>query len=639
MFNHIYIVSLLLYFILTLCFSNYFSASHLIFFGAIFSLLVAQFKFQLRYLSWLRLPLLFGGTYLIYIEYGTWKGIGPASTLFSLLVLLKLFELKNKRDLYSLISIFILYLLSLSLLVEDFYYLGVILAAMFSCFYLLFSAEQLEIEDYEIGFSLKKILLLFFQAAPLIVLLMIFFPRLHFGGFFFSKNVAKTGFSEHLEPGNISELVKDSSSIFDASFNKKMKSNDLYWRGLVLIENDEFSWKKGIIPERRSSSPTSKKPGYYVNFHELTLGALFTLSQTGRVKLTSAGALRKNKAGTFSSSPLMNQKTKFIGYFEEISKANLKENYQSTYLQLSIQKSEPLQELVRNNKHLYKLSEQTKDFLVNFFKKDFRYSLSPGSYTGSEALNDFLFKRKLGFCGHFAAASAVLFRTFGIPARVVVGYQGGSYNEVGDFYVITQRDAHSWVEYLGDDGVWKRFDAVEYVAPERINFGGETYFELERLRSQNLKTDSFFIARSSMVGKFRQYLETLYYKSGTLFFNYDLELQKKLFTKLRTTQVSLSYSLKILSLFLFLSCIGICLFKTAFLMEFILFLIIFKKQRIKWSDYRYLTIDGINLLLTNPSKKFSLLLSFYQDVKYSGNASITRKLSFILKGLRILIYD
>ena len=40
----------------------------------------------------------------------------------------------------------------------------------------------------------------------------------------------------------------------------------------------------------------------------------------------------------------------------------------------------------------------------------------------------FLFDEKRGYCEHFASAMAVMARSAGIPARVVTGYGGGSYN-------------------------------------------------------------------------------------------------------------------------------------------------------------------------------------------------------------------
>ena len=49
-------------------------------------------------------------------------------------------------------------------------------------------------------------------------------------------------------------------------------------------------------------------------------------------------------------------------------------------------------------------------------------------------------------------------REVDVPARIVNGYYGGRYNELGGFYTVRQADAHSWVEvHFGDFG-WVTFD-------------------------------------------------------------------------------------------------------------------------------------------------------------------------------------
>jgi len=77
---------------------------------------------------------------------------------------------------------------------------------------------------------------------------------------------------------------------------------------------------------------------------------------------------------------------------------------------------------------------------------------------GADPLEGFLFESKAGHCEYFATAMAVLLREVGVPTRVVNGYYGAHYNELGDFYAVRQADAHSWVEvHFGALG-WVTFD-------------------------------------------------------------------------------------------------------------------------------------------------------------------------------------
>ena len=104
-----------------------------------------------------------------------------------------------------------------------------------------------------------------------------------------------------------------------------------------------------------------------------------------------------------------------------------------------------------------------------FREQPFHYTLRPPAL-GTEAVDDFLFRTRSGFCEHFASAFALLARAGGIPARVVAGYQGGELNPVGDYWIVRQSDAHAWTE-VWLDGRWIRYDPTAAVAPERIESG------------------------------------------------------------------------------------------------------------------------------------------------------------------------
>jgi len=69
----------------------------------------------------------------------------------------------------------------------------------------------------------------------------------------------------------------------------------------------------------------------------------------------------------------------------------------------------------------------------------------------------FLLKSRSGHCEMFASALALSMRSLGIPARVVNGYYGGEWNDMGGFLLIRQQHAHAWVE-AWVDGHWQRFD-------------------------------------------------------------------------------------------------------------------------------------------------------------------------------------
>jgi hypothetical protein len=80
----------------------------------------------------------------------------------------------------------------------------------------------------------------------------------------------------------------------------------------------------------------------------------------------------------------------------------------------------------------------------------YKYSLdpSPNRNYDEDPVEDFVSNHRTGHCQFFASALTLMLRSQGIPARIVVGYHGGVYNAVGNYYQIRELDAHAWVEAM-----------------------------------------------------------------------------------------------------------------------------------------------------------------------------------------------
>jgi hypothetical protein len=105
-----------------------------------------------------------------------------------------------------------------------------------------------------------------------------------------------------------------------------------------------------------------------------------------------------------------------------------------------------------------------------FRTQGFFYTLEPPPL-GEHAVDEFLFTTRAGFCEHYASAFAVLMRAAGIPTRIVTGYQGGEINELGDYFIVRQADAHAWTEIWTNDRGWVRIDPTSAVSPARVDAG------------------------------------------------------------------------------------------------------------------------------------------------------------------------
>jgi len=89
-----------------------------------------------------------------------------------------------------------------------------------------------------------------------------------------------------------------------------------------------------------------------------------------------------------------------------------------------------------------------------------------------DAVDEFLFVRRQGFCEHIASAMAVLLRSVGIPTRLVTGFGPGERNPFTGYYDVRQSDAHAWVEVLYPGVGWVQYDPTFGVPSAAPGLGG-----------------------------------------------------------------------------------------------------------------------------------------------------------------------
>jgi hypothetical protein len=77
-----------------------------------------------------------------------------------------------------------------------------------------------------------------------------------------------------------------------------------------------------------------------------------------------------------------------------------------------------------------------------------------------DVVDYFLFDLQKGYCDYYASSMVVLARAAGIPARLVVGYFSGTPQQTEGTirYVVTEAEAHSWVEVYFPEIGWVEFD-------------------------------------------------------------------------------------------------------------------------------------------------------------------------------------
>jgi transglutaminase-like putative cysteine protease len=93
------------------------------------------------------------------------------------------------------------------------------------------------------------------------------------------------------------------------------------------------------------------------------------------------------------------------------------------------------------------------------YLRTFPYTLDvPLPPPDRDVVDYFLFDLQRGYCDYYATAMVVLARAAGLPARLLVGYFSGTYDELEALYIVTEADAHAWVEVYFPGYGWVEFE-------------------------------------------------------------------------------------------------------------------------------------------------------------------------------------
>ncbi|MBN2058970.1 MAG: DUF3488 domain-containing protein [Deltaproteobacteria bacterium] len=316
------------------------------------------------------------------------------------------------------------------------------------------SNEQAEIPLYQV-LKLARwsgIITLCLIPATIVIFLIIPRPTMTFlawGG----GAASTTGFSDRVIPGAVSEIKVDPSPAFRVKWISGTRPEKAMWRGIVYDKYDMGVWERTnrweiIPPDMDVESvqyelllePTDSR-------YLLTIGVPYRIEPMRRGThfitgyTVETGRPRDGRSIYRVDSYMAGElpADSAVEFFLEVP-ADLKD-----YL-ISFSS-----DLVRDT------DMNTAEAVEAFLKTGFSYALDPEEPSGEPVLY-FLSTSKKGHCEYFASAMALLLRTRGIPARVVGGYLGGEWNDLGQYYLVRQMDAHAWVEAWIKGLGWVTFD-------------------------------------------------------------------------------------------------------------------------------------------------------------------------------------
>lgn len=442
-----------------------------------------KFALHKRQLQLIQMLGFVAGVVGIYMTYKTLFGLDVGVAFLLLCLVSKLFELNSRRDVYIILNLSLFVLAGLFLMDQS---IGTTLQVLLGVVAILYA---LIAQNDDGSGRVRTLLLLSLQAVPLMLVLFIFFPRLPpLWSMQLSGAQAKTGMSDTMSPGDFANLSQSSELAFRVEFAGKMPDkSQLYWRGLVFSQFDGATWQQGqdaqitawqttaanvawlsqhnvFIPQVQVTTipytvilePTQQKWLFALDFPKTT---------TQDIGLTRAYTLQKAQAVTQRYTYQVSQ---FNQVIKDISLPVWLQQQTLALPKGNTKSQQFARQLFASNQGNVELYIQQ---LLGWIRTaNFRYTLSP-PILADNRIDDFLFNTRAGFCEHYASSFVFLMRAAGVPARVVVGYQGGQLGRDGQSWEVRQMDAHAWAEVWLQGKGWVRVDPTAAIAPDRVERG------------------------------------------------------------------------------------------------------------------------------------------------------------------------
>jgi len=311
------------------------------------------------------------------------------------------------------------------------------------------------------------------QAAPVMLVMFLLFPRVPgpLWGVPRDAYSGMSGLSDSMEPGAISSLSLSGAIAFRVEFKDRIPANaQLYWRGPVLWNFDGRSWRMNNVPFPSETLESQSQPALYtVTLEPHNRNWLLMLDMPS---VLPADAVQSPDGQVLSKQPVR-IRMRYDGgsVFSYALERELSAQQRQMALRIPTVGNPRSRALAQQWVDEGKNPQQIVQSALSMYREQpFAYTLTP-PLLGTNAMDEFLFNTRRGFCEHYAGSFAFLMRAAGVPSRVVTGYQGGEVNPVGNYLIVRQSDAHAWVEVWLQGRGWVRVDPTAAVSPERIESG------------------------------------------------------------------------------------------------------------------------------------------------------------------------
>jgi protein-glutamine gamma-glutamyltransferase len=328
-------------------------------------------------------------------------------------------------------------------------------------------------EGVTVDVMVKRKPLLYITLLTLFVTVVIFIsvPRISGGiwGKSHMQSIKTAGFSERVDFGSFGNVKMDPTIVMRIELAGK-REVPYYWRGMSLNYFDGVAWRD----REEGRKWMYKRDGYFtfrsfkkeeaaiqrIYLEAMDTDLLFGLREIAALEINSRVITHDDAYALF----LPYKKGKQVSYtVYSIPEEPSQDSGNRYYLQVP-EGMRKVMQLARTITAGKKRDIEQAAAIEKYLRENYTYSLSTAEPPrGVSPLEYFLFDSRKGYCEHYATAMVLMLRSLGIPARIVMGFYGGELNTYGEYIIVRQSDAHSWVEALIDKR-WKRFDPTPAVA-------------------------------------------------------------------------------------------------------------------------------------------------------------------------------
>ena len=336
----------------------------------------------------------------------------------------------------------------------------------------MYLIQQKEVMDFNFK-NILKYLGFGLSIFPIIIIFYLIFPRAEVNFRLFDPSASSLGIPDNINLGSFREFSNSEEPVFTL-INKDYKKDELYFRVKIFdYMNKNKSWRatSNIYMYNTFKNHIRINKGQSTGeTYELILEphkGRWIPSLSNSKLITNDNTILENPFNqNFSSRNPIDRKRK-LEFYKYKPNQELFNRLLDYYTLVPDSISKDLKKWAVENKQNKTDKEYLNTILKTFADGSYYYNLSPENLS-KNSYADFFLKNKEGYCEYFAGTFVLLARLANIPSRIVSGYLGGDLNDIGDFYVFRQKDAHAWAEIWFENEGWIRVDPTKFVPDENV---------------------------------------------------------------------------------------------------------------------------------------------------------------------------